>query len=166
MVRILTSNKPPHSLQAVRWRYLVWTRVQMTSFRSNKLSSRRKCFRLNKPLWTCLLCYVPVWRYRTYSSCLCVLFCSRVIYLQVSMNDGLSFISSNVHITTTECVSGSFLSSMPAFKGTVCIFYFSFSETVSNKNSNSLHLNRLLSIVYGRVVSSNLMMNTYLSGDH
>uniref|UniRef100_A0A8C4H819 ANTXR cell adhesion molecule 1c n=1 Tax=Dicentrarchus labrax TaxID=13489 RepID=A0A8C4H819_DICLA len=35
----------------------------------------------------------------------------KVIYLQVSMNDGLSFISSNVHITTTECVSGSFLSS-------------------------------------------------------
>uniref|UniRef100_A0A672YX64 ANTXR cell adhesion molecule 1c n=1 Tax=Sphaeramia orbicularis TaxID=375764 RepID=A0A672YX64_9TELE len=30
----------------------------------------------------------------------------KVIYLQVSMNDGLSFISSNVHITTTECVSG------------------------------------------------------------
>uniref|UniRef100_A0A7N8WV64 ANTXR cell adhesion molecule 1c n=1 Tax=Mastacembelus armatus TaxID=205130 RepID=A0A7N8WV64_9TELE len=29
----------------------------------------------------------------------------KVIYLQVSMNDGLSFISSNVHITTTECVS-------------------------------------------------------------
>lgn len=25
------------------------------------------------------------------------------------MNDGLSFISSNVHITTTECVSGSFM---------------------------------------------------------
>uniref|UniRef100_A0AAX7TF24 ANTXR cell adhesion molecule 1c n=1 Tax=Astatotilapia calliptera TaxID=8154 RepID=A0AAX7TF24_ASTCA len=33
----------------------------------------------------------------------------KVIYLQVSMNDGLSFISSNVHITTTECVSGSFM---------------------------------------------------------
>ncbi|KAM4715859.1 anthrax toxin receptor 1 isoform 3-T3 [Anableps anableps] len=28
----------------------------------------------------------------------------KVIYLQVSMNDGLSFIGSNVHITTTECV--------------------------------------------------------------
>lgn len=38
-----------------------------------------------------------------------LLFCFRVIYLQVSMNDGLSFISSNVHITTTECVSGSLL---------------------------------------------------------
>ena len=35
-----------------------------------------------------------------------VLLCNfRVIYLQVSMNEGLSFISSNVHITTTECVS-------------------------------------------------------------
>uniref|UniRef100_A0A8D3CWL7 ANTXR cell adhesion molecule 1c n=1 Tax=Scophthalmus maximus TaxID=52904 RepID=A0A8D3CWL7_SCOMX len=33
----------------------------------------------------------------------------KVIYLQVSMNDGLSFISSNVHVTTTECVSGGFL---------------------------------------------------------
>ncbi|KAG8008991.1 Anthrax toxin receptor 1, partial [Nibea albiflora] len=33
----------------------------------------------------------------------------RVIYLQVSMNDGLSFISSNVHITTTECFDGTIL---------------------------------------------------------
>lgn len=32
------------------------------------------------------------------------LFC-RVIYLQVSMNEGLSYITSSVHITTTECVS-------------------------------------------------------------
>uniref|UniRef100_A0A3B3UFS9 ANTXR cell adhesion molecule 1c n=1 Tax=Poecilia latipinna TaxID=48699 RepID=A0A3B3UFS9_9TELE len=32
----------------------------------------------------------------------------KVIYLQVSMNDGLSFIGSNVHITTTECVSNYF----------------------------------------------------------
>lgn len=32
------------------------------------------------------------------------LFC-RVIYLQVSMNKGLSYITSSVHITTTECVS-------------------------------------------------------------
>uniref|UniRef100_A0A3B4TTA1 Anthrax toxin receptor 1 n=1 Tax=Seriola dumerili TaxID=41447 RepID=A0A3B4TTA1_SERDU len=32
-----------------------------------------------------------------------------VIYLQVSMNDGLSFISSNVHITTTECFDGTIL---------------------------------------------------------
>jgi len=30
---------------------------------------------------------------------------SRVVYLQVSMNEGLSFITSSVHITTTECVS-------------------------------------------------------------
>uniref|UniRef100_A0A8D3CFE7 Anthrax toxin receptor 1 n=1 Tax=Scophthalmus maximus TaxID=52904 RepID=A0A8D3CFE7_SCOMX len=29
----------------------------------------------------------------------------RVIYLQVSMNEGLSYITSSVHITTTECVS-------------------------------------------------------------
>ncbi|KAJ3608043.1 hypothetical protein NHX12_025093 [Muraenolepis orangiensis] len=29
----------------------------------------------------------------------------KVIYLQVSMNEGLSFITSNVHITTTECES-------------------------------------------------------------
>ncbi len=29
----------------------------------------------------------------------------RVVYLQVSMNEGLSFITSSVHITTTECVS-------------------------------------------------------------
>lgn len=33
-----------------------------------------------------------------------VLWC-RVIYLQVSMNEGLSYITSLVHITTTECVS-------------------------------------------------------------
>ncbi|XP_037837066.1 anthrax toxin receptor 1 isoform X2 [Kryptolebias marmoratus] len=33
----------------------------------------------------------------------------RVIYLQVSMNDGLSFISSNVHITTTGCSDGTIL---------------------------------------------------------
>uniref|UniRef100_A0A7N8WLL3 ANTXR cell adhesion molecule 1c n=1 Tax=Mastacembelus armatus TaxID=205130 RepID=A0A7N8WLL3_9TELE len=39
----------------------------------------------------------------------CPLFCFRVIYLQVSMNDGLSFISSNVHITTTECFDGTIL---------------------------------------------------------
>lgn len=32
-------------------------------------------------------------------------FCIRVVYLQVSMNEGLSFITSSVHITTTECVS-------------------------------------------------------------
>nr|XP_020457482.1 anthrax toxin receptor 1-like isoform X4 [Monopterus albus] len=31
----------------------------------------------------------------------------RVIYLQVSMNQGLSYITSSVHITTTECVSTS-----------------------------------------------------------
>ncbi|MEQ2211865.1 hypothetical protein XENOCAPTIV_018854 [Xenoophorus captivus] len=29
----------------------------------------------------------------------------REIYLQVSMNEGLSYITSSVHITTTECVS-------------------------------------------------------------
>uniref|UniRef100_A0A672LSL6 Anthrax toxin receptor 1 n=1 Tax=Sinocyclocheilus grahami TaxID=75366 RepID=A0A672LSL6_SINGR len=29
----------------------------------------------------------------------------KVVYLQVSMNEGLSFITSSVHITTTECVS-------------------------------------------------------------
>ncbi|XP_014328242.2 anthrax toxin receptor 1-like [Xiphophorus maculatus] len=33
----------------------------------------------------------------------------KVIYLQVSMNDGLSFIGSNVHITTTECFDGTIL---------------------------------------------------------
>lgn len=33
------------------------------------------------------------------------LLCCRVIYLQVSMNEGLSYITSSVHITTTECVS-------------------------------------------------------------
>ncbi|KAK7918897.1 hypothetical protein WMY93_010181 [Mugilogobius chulae] len=33
----------------------------------------------------------------------------KVIYLQVSMNDGLSFISSNVHIKTTECFDGTIL---------------------------------------------------------
>ncbi|XP_042253399.1 anthrax toxin receptor 1 isoform X1 [Thunnus albacares] len=33
----------------------------------------------------------------------------KVIYLQVSMNGGLSFISSNVHITTTECFDGTIL---------------------------------------------------------
>ncbi|KAM9716720.1 anthrax toxin receptor 1 [Menidia menidia] len=33
----------------------------------------------------------------------------KVIYLQVSMNDGLSFISSNVHINTTECFDGTIL---------------------------------------------------------
>lgn len=31
----------------------------------------------------------------------------RVIFLQVSMNEGLSYITSSVHITTTECVSTS-----------------------------------------------------------
>ena len=39
-----------------------------------------------------------------FSVCL-LWFSPRVIYLQVSMNDGLSFITSNVHVTTTECVS-------------------------------------------------------------
>lgn len=62
--------------------FLCW--VPMASFWWNKLSSRST---------------------KTYPS---LLVCFRVIYLQVSMNDGLSFISSNVHITTTECVSGSF----------------------------------------------------------
>ncbi|KAM4525723.1 anthrax toxin receptor 1 [Fundulus diaphanus] len=33
----------------------------------------------------------------------------KVIFLQVSMNDGLSFIGSNVHITTTECFDGTIL---------------------------------------------------------
>uniref|UniRef100_A0A3B5B0J0 Anthrax toxin receptor 1 n=1 Tax=Stegastes partitus TaxID=144197 RepID=A0A3B5B0J0_9TELE len=33
----------------------------------------------------------------------------KVIYLQVSMNDGLTFITSNVHITTTECFDGTIL---------------------------------------------------------
>ncbi len=39
--------------------------------------------------------------------CVCVRarVCDRVIYLQVSMNEGLSYITSSVHITTTECVS-------------------------------------------------------------
>uniref|UniRef100_A0A8C2FK54 ANTXR cell adhesion molecule 1d n=1 Tax=Cyprinus carpio TaxID=7962 RepID=A0A8C2FK54_CYPCA len=38
---------------------------------------------------------------------LCV--CYRVIYLQVSMNEGLSYITSSVHITTTECYDGTIL---------------------------------------------------------
>uniref|UniRef100_G3NMB0 Anthrax toxin receptor 1 n=1 Tax=Gasterosteus aculeatus aculeatus TaxID=481459 RepID=G3NMB0_GASAC len=33
----------------------------------------------------------------------------KVIYLQVSMNDGLSFISSDVHFTTVECSDGTIL---------------------------------------------------------
>ncbi|KAK6293379.1 hypothetical protein J4Q44_G00357050 [Coregonus suidteri] len=33
----------------------------------------------------------------------------RVIYLQVSMNEGLSYITSSVHITTTECFDGTIL---------------------------------------------------------
>uniref|UniRef100_A0A669F4K0 Anthrax toxin receptor 1 n=1 Tax=Oreochromis niloticus TaxID=8128 RepID=A0A669F4K0_ORENI len=33
----------------------------------------------------------------------------KVIYLQVSMNEGLSYITSSVHITTTECVTVLFL---------------------------------------------------------
>lgn len=60
-----------------------------------------------------------LWRSTTYLFCLCF-FGSRVIYLQVSMNDGLSFISSNVHITTTECVSGSFLFCFCSFKMIEC----------------------------------------------
>lgn len=44
-----------------------------------------------------------------------LLFAFRVIYLQVSMNNGLSFISSNVHITTTECVSVNVLTSLHVF---------------------------------------------------
>ncbi|CAB1311934.1 unnamed protein product [Coregonus sp. 'balchen'] len=32
-----------------------------------------------------------------------------VVYLQVSMNEGLSFITSSVHITTTECFDGTIL---------------------------------------------------------
>ncbi|KAG5831685.1 hypothetical protein ANANG_G00306360 [Anguilla anguilla] len=33
----------------------------------------------------------------------------KVVYLQVSMNEGLSFITSSVHITTTECFDGTIL---------------------------------------------------------
>ncbi|XP_072559929.1 anthrax toxin receptor 1 isoform X2 [Paramormyrops kingsleyae] len=33
----------------------------------------------------------------------------KVVYLQVSMNNGLSFITSSVHITTTECFDGTIL---------------------------------------------------------
>ncbi|XP_026867917.2 anthrax toxin receptor 1 isoform X2 [Electrophorus electricus] len=33
----------------------------------------------------------------------------KVIYLQVSMNEGLSYITSTVHITTTECFNGTIL---------------------------------------------------------
>lgn len=33
----------------------------------------------------------------------------KVIYLQVSMNEGLSYITSSVHITTTECFDGTIL---------------------------------------------------------
>ncbi|KAJ8284712.1 hypothetical protein COCON_G00035620 [Conger conger] len=33
----------------------------------------------------------------------------KVVYLQVSMNEGLSFITSNVHITSTECFDGTIL---------------------------------------------------------
>ncbi|MED6246090.1 Anthrax toxin receptor 1, partial [Ataeniobius toweri] len=33
-------------------------------------------------------------------------FCRTEIYLQVSMNEGLSYITSSVHITTTECFDG------------------------------------------------------------
>ncbi|TRZ00452.1 hypothetical protein DNTS_034561 [Danionella cerebrum] len=39
---------------------------------------------------------------------LCI-FLLRVVYLQVSMNEGLSFITSSVHITTTECFDGTIL---------------------------------------------------------
>lgn len=48
------------------------------------------------------------------------MFNSRVIYLQVSMNNGLSFISSNVHITTTECVSNNFT----PFSSFVSLYFF------------------------------------------
>ncbi|KAM9804015.1 anthrax toxin receptor 1 [Neosynchiropus ocellatus] len=44
---------------------------------------------------TILLCTAPV-----------VEEVGRVIYLQVSMNEGLSYITSSVHITTTECFDG------------------------------------------------------------
>uniref|UniRef100_A0A8C1S6S0 ANTXR cell adhesion molecule 1d n=1 Tax=Cyprinus carpio TaxID=7962 RepID=A0A8C1S6S0_CYPCA len=39
----------------------------------------------------------------------------KVIYLQVSMNEGLSYITSSVHITTTECVSTSLFLSQNHF---------------------------------------------------
>uniref|UniRef100_A0A8C7GXK0 Anthrax toxin receptor 1 n=1 Tax=Oncorhynchus kisutch TaxID=8019 RepID=A0A8C7GXK0_ONCKI len=39
----------------------------------------------------------------------CASLCFRVVYLQVSMNEGLSFITSSVHITTTECFDGTIL---------------------------------------------------------
>ncbi|TNN00027.1 hypothetical protein fugu_013059 [Takifugu bimaculatus] len=38
----------------------------------------------------------------------------RVIYLQVSMNEGLSYITSSVHITTTECFDGTIVLSIVA----------------------------------------------------
>uniref|UniRef100_A0A667Y3E3 Anthrax toxin receptor 1 n=1 Tax=Myripristis murdjan TaxID=586833 RepID=A0A667Y3E3_9TELE len=57
-----------------------------------------------------------------YRPALCWLCCpaAKVIYLQVSMNDGLSFIASNVHITTTECVSS------VSFSFSFFFFFFTF----------------------------------------
>ena len=45
-----------------------------------------------------LVCVLPV-------TCIVGVSLSRIIFLQVSMNEGLSYITSSVHITTTECVS-------------------------------------------------------------
>lgn len=39
----------------------------------------------------------------TKNKCICL--CFRVVFLQVSMNSGLTFISSSVSITSTQCVS-------------------------------------------------------------
>uniref|UniRef100_A0A3B4WHR2 Anthrax toxin receptor 1 n=1 Tax=Seriola lalandi dorsalis TaxID=1841481 RepID=A0A3B4WHR2_SERLL len=41
-----------------------------------------------------------------YTKCKKVIIRREVIYLQVSMNEGLSYITSSVHITTTECFDG------------------------------------------------------------
>uniref|UniRef100_A0A8C7WEJ2 Anthrax toxin receptor 1 n=1 Tax=Oncorhynchus mykiss TaxID=8022 RepID=A0A8C7WEJ2_ONCMY len=74
----------------------------LCSFRLNDtltISDRLK--KQNKPVEiedTFLLCTAPV-----------IDEVGQVVYLQVSMNEGLSFITSSVHITTTECFDGTIL---------------------------------------------------------
>lgn len=56
--------------------------------------------------WTTVpFCHSVVLGKQVLTSLICLFLRFRVVYLQVSMNEGLSFITSSVHITTTECVS-------------------------------------------------------------
>uniref|UniRef100_A0A8C4E288 ANTXR cell adhesion molecule 1d n=1 Tax=Dicentrarchus labrax TaxID=13489 RepID=A0A8C4E288_DICLA len=61
----------------------------------------------------------------------------RVIYLQVSMNEGLSYITSSVHITTTECVSTSCVYIILLIFIVICLELYELCHEIESHSKDS-----------------------------